>query len=997
MQSSGFVDLRSRRLVTSCLCSLVALSAACAGQMPVQSTQVDEGGAPSESEIAGILNASGLPATVDSPLPDDPMAVTVHRLSNGMTVYISRNPIKPSFSAWIAVRTGGRNDPPNSTGLAHYLEHMLFKGTDELGTTDIAAEQPHLDKIAALYDQLSGTQDPAKRAEIFAEIDKETQLSAKPAIPNEFSALYSALGIDGLNAFTNDDATVYIADVPANRFDAWARTEAERFADPRFRLFYPELEAVYEEKNRALDSPFRRSFELARAALFPAHPYGTQTVIGTPEHLKNPAYGDMVAYFHRWYVPNNMAIILAGDVDPKTAIPVLEATLGQLKPKSLEAPAPAALTGPKGRVVQEFEAEGQESVDISWRTAAQRDKDEPALTVMDWVVDNSTSGLLNLEITLPQRLPAASSSSTFLHEGGYWTIRGTARQGQSLEEVEALLMGVVAKLKAGEFSDEVVQAIALHERVNRLARLEDNDGRVSLMMEAFIQRMDWPQMIARDQAVQKIGKADVVAAANRYLGDDFVVVRRRAGKPSLPKIDKPKITPIEMDAKERSPFYDQVISMPVKSLEPSWIESGKDFQKIGLPSADLIYVRNTQNPLFSVSIEIERGMVDDRLLCTAVDVLRVSGSETKSAADLRQDIYALGSSINIGCSAETVFIRAAGLDQSFEPTMAILVDWFRNAKLDPQELEKYATNTVSRRRDQLADPSFRGFALAEFARYGKDSSFLQQPSNAALKKARAPDLQKRVRGLLDVRHSVEYYGPRSQDQVTAMLTLGDGTGKPGVRKPKRFRSLKKTTVYALDAKVAKASVDFTIPLGDLPDTDRAKSAFITEYFGGGMAGAVFQEIREARGLAYSAWGWLTEGRAPQDDWAYLGGVQTQVDKTIDALDAYFALLATPLVPERIALAKDTHEQAERSRRYSTREIASYASSWRRRGYLEDPRKPVWNGMRAIEAADLAPWLAAFSSTPIIISVAADFDKLDPAALSKFGEVVKVRPEQLTSW
>src|SRR5690606_21242831 len=242
------------------------------------------------------------------------MAVTVHRLANGMTVYVSENHEKPQVSAWIGVRAGGRMDPPTSTGLAHYLEHMLFKGSDEFGTLDAAREAEHVEQVRVLYRQLRDARDEASRRAILTKIDAQTQAMAAYAIPNELDRMYSTLGVTGVNAFTSFESTVYIANVPSNRLAAWSRVEAERFADPVFRLFLPELEAVYEEKNLSLDSPEDRVTVAGLAALFPRHPYGTQTVIGEVEHLKSPAFDDMVRFFADWYAPNNMAIALAGDV-----------------------------------------------------------------------------------------------------------------------------------------------------------------------------------------------------------------------------------------------------------------------------------------------------------------------------------------------------------------------------------------------------------------------------------------------------------------------------------------------------------------------------------------------------------------------------------------------------------------------------------------------------------------------------------------------------------
>jgi predicted Zn-dependent peptidase len=277
------------------------------------------------------------PALIATPLPDDPTRTTIHRLSNGMTVYLSPDAQEPSVVAHVAVRAGSRNDPEQSTGLAHYLEHMLFKGTRKLGTLDYDTEKPHLDRIAELYAELR--KPGADRDKVLHEIDGETQKAAEFAVPNELDQLYARIGVTGLNAFTADDATVYIARVPKNRIAQWARVEAQRYADPVFRLFWPELEAVYEEKNRALDNPNRRWREAFMKAMFPRHGYGWSTGIGEIEHLKVPAYRDMEEFFERYYTPSNMAILLSGDID-ESVLPVLEAEFASFKRPAGDAPPP---------------------------------------------------------------------------------------------------------------------------------------------------------------------------------------------------------------------------------------------------------------------------------------------------------------------------------------------------------------------------------------------------------------------------------------------------------------------------------------------------------------------------------------------------------------------------------------------------------------------------------------------------------------------------------
>ena len=216
----------------------------------------------------------------------------------------------------IAVRTGSKNDPSTNTGLAHYLEHMLFKGTDKYGSLDWAKEEPLLKQIDGLYELYNHTTDPKTRKNIYRAIDSISQAAAKFAIANEYDKMCQALGAEGTNAFTSTDETVYINDIPSNMVSKWLSLEAERFRKPILRLFHTELEAVYEEKNISLDRDGDKVYDKLFAELFKGHNYGLQTTIGTVEHLKNPSLEAIRNYYNEYYVPNNMAIIMSGDFDP---------------------------------------------------------------------------------------------------------------------------------------------------------------------------------------------------------------------------------------------------------------------------------------------------------------------------------------------------------------------------------------------------------------------------------------------------------------------------------------------------------------------------------------------------------------------------------------------------------------------------------------------------------------------------------------------------------
>ena len=253
-------------------------------------------------------------------VPNDPLNARIYKLDNGLTVYMTVYKNAPRIQTYIAVGAGSKNDPKTATGLAHYLEHMVFKGTDRYGAKDYSQEEPLLNQIEMLYESYRQTTDTLIRKKIYHKIDSISGAAAKYAIANEYDKMLTSIGAQGTNAYTWMEQTVYVNDIPSNQIDKWLAIESERFRKPVMRLFHTELEAVYEEKNRGLDNDGIKAWEALFAGLWQKHPYGTQTTIGTIDHLKNPSLTEIKKFYNSWYVPNNMAICLSGDFDPDSLI-----------------------------------------------------------------------------------------------------------------------------------------------------------------------------------------------------------------------------------------------------------------------------------------------------------------------------------------------------------------------------------------------------------------------------------------------------------------------------------------------------------------------------------------------------------------------------------------------------------------------------------------------------------------------------------------------------
>lgn len=948
--------------------------------------------------VAEIIAESDLPPTIDTPISGDEMGVTVHRLSNGMTVFISTDRQKPRFSAWIGTRAGSRHDPADSTGLAHYLEHMLFKGTDEYGTLDAAAEAPHVERVRELYAELRTTDEPARRSAIFAEIDSQTQEQAKYAVPNEISRTYSSLGVEGTNAFTSNEQTVYIGDIPANRLTQWARLEAERFADPVFRLFYPELEAVYEEKNLSMDRPTSRVFETLALALYPEHPYGTQPTIGLVDHLKTPAYGDMVDYFDRWYVPNNMAIVLAGDIDPATALPVLEASFGRLEPKPLPASLPGTITPLASRVSRTVLADGEEAAYLAWPTVAVAHADQPALAVMDRVLDDARVGLLNVELELTQKVPQAGSWNSNLREGGYFAITARARQGQTPEQIESLLLMVVEKLKRGDFSDADVEAAKLSKAISRKRELEWPSVRAGRMMSSFVTHRAWSDVVEADDLFDAVTREDVVRVAKKYLGKNYVALLRKKGEHETAKIDKPQITPVEIDPSRQSPFIAGILAMKTPSLQPEWVVEGTHYEHAKLPTGTLIAAKNTRNDTFSITYRMDRGYRKEPLLCYALDLFEISGGAGMNAEALQKQLYALGSRVYTTCNAERSAIVVSGLDAKQDETLALLDKWIAAPTFDNAMLGRHFDNTISERRDQFEEDRTLTSALDSYAKYGKSSAWLQQPDNAKLQKAKPPQLAKLISTWFDYEHRTLYFGPRDTKTISGTVARGTVRKRTGPPKTLKYRKTSKPEIFFLHKEVAKANVRFVMPRGPLPREQRPVAKLFSEYLSGSMSSLVFQEIRESRGLAYSAYSRFTWGSTLRDESGLLGYMSTQADKVPVAVETFLGLLrADDIAPERVVTAKASLDQEYRSTRIDPRWVVSWVEDWDELGEKSDPRQWEWNSVEKLGLDETKAFAKQFRDTPVVIAIVGDRDRIGLEALEKLGHVTEVKADQLFSY
>ena len=958
-------------------------------------------------QVACLIATSAAAEYTLTHKPDkhDPMRVHVYRLDNGLTVYLTENHEEPRFYAEIAVRAGSKHDPSQSTGIAHYLEHMLFKGTIHYGTLDFVEESVHLDSIVALYEQHVRERDPQRRAEIYALINEQNQLGSQFAIPGELDRIFTAMGAQHVNAHTWFEETVYKVDLPSTRLRQWARIEAERFRYPVFRLFQTELETVYEEKNRSMDNKDRLIREAVSRLLFKNHPYGQQTTLGSVEHLKNPSLTRMYKYYRAYYVPNNMGVFLSGDFEIAEAIDVIDTEFGIWEPKEL----------PPAQRWQEEELQGVERVSVSYpgeeyvllafRTAPSTHKDTEALQLLDLTLDNANAGLININLNLQQRVRKAGSWTTShntFNDHGAQFLYGIPKQDQSLEEVEQLLLDQIELIKAGDLEDWIIPAIVTDFKKTNTKKLESNSARAALMRDSFLANKDWNHARHKLERMRRLAKKHVVKVARKYFKDSYVAGYRRDGEPDLPSIDKPAIDPIEIDPGRQSDFATEILEMPYDEIDPEYMIPGRDYvSREAGEGVQLYYARNPLNDLFVFEIDIDVGLHADRRLAVAAEFIGKSGTPRFAADELRKEWYRLGTNFDISTDVDETVISISGLDENFAPSLALLTEFLRQPTAPDSTLDELKKIILVKRQDSMKDHRSIFRALYRFNRHGDMSEYRRVLSNAELGAVTAAELHHLVSGLLSYRHSVSYAGSQTIEEVQALLEQHYKLGDEALDEPPPFspilaRRPDSTEIYFFDKEMAQALV--RIESGDETYSEFRRPAIqlFNEYFYGGMAGIVFQELREARALAYSAWSRYFVAEHKEDENIMGAFIGCQADKTPNALATFIELIdEMPESPDRFAAAQQALINEYRTSRLSFREVLGAVHTWEDQGVTIDPR--AWR-FEQIQHADLSAVLEFqaehIRDRPKLVSIVGDKSKIDMTELARSGKVVEVGVEEI---
>ena len=936
-------------------------------------------------------------------VPNDPLHTRIYTLDNGLTVYMSPHRDEPRIYTSIAVRAGSKNDPAETTGLAHYLEHMLFKGTDSIGALDYEKEKVELQKIIDLYEEYRSTDDPDKRTDIYRQIDSTSNFAAEFTIPNEYDKLLSSIGARGTNAYTWVEQTVYLNDIPSNQFEKWLAIEAERFRNPVMRLFHTELETVYEEKNMTMDSDSRKIWENLYAGLFRKHTYGTQTTIGKAEHLKNPSIRNVIDYYRTWYVPNNMAICIAGDFDPDEAIRMIDAKFSKLKPMPVPEFVPPKEDPIDKPVITRVKGPEAEELVIGFRFGGSDTRDADFLTLIDKILYNQTAGLIDLNLNQEQKVLEAASMVVEMKDYSTHILSAKPRQGQTLDEVREHLLEQIENVKKGNFPDWLPEAVINDLKLEELRALETNRGRTETFVDAFVLGLDWQSVIEKRNRLSRITKEEISAFAREHYGNNFVAIYKEHGKDAeMPKIQKPPITPLKVNRNKTSAFAETILSLQTEEIDPVFLDFDRDIQSQNItPDVSLFSVKNSENDLFSLYYVFDIGTNHTKKIDLALDYLGYLGTSRLSPAEFNQEMYKIGASFTAYTADDHLYLKLSGLQEHFPAALRMLEELLLDAQTNPEALEKLKAGVQKERADdKLSKRKILFEAMHHYGRYGALSPFTNVLDNGELKQITPEELLAEIDALMHYRHRVLYYGPAEPEKLSAELLELERLKKQFVPVPdaEPFREIeqKENRVYVVDYDMTQAEL---LMLSRDKPYDPERIPLITlfnEYYGGGMSSVVFQELREAKALAYSV---FSVYRIPKDKddhhyiFSYIG---TQADKLPEALSGVNELLENlPESPELFDTAKDGIRRKIRTERLTRTKILFTREEAQKLGLNHDIRRDIYESTEQFNFEDIATFHRhRFADRKYTLLVLGKKENLDMETLKRYGNVTTLSLEEI---
>lgn len=934
------------------------------------------------------------------------LEVKEYKLKNGLTVWLNEDHSQPKVFGAVVVKAGAKDCP--DTGIAHYFEHMMFKGTDKIGTVDYDAEKTLLDSIALKYDKLAATEDEAVRSQIQKEINELSIRSSDYVIPNEFNRLISKYGGSGLNAATSYDATIYFNTFSPQYMSQWAEINSERLLNPVFRLFQSELETVYEEKNMYGDFIGGPVMDRLLARYFAPHPYA-YPIIGSTKNLKNPRLTEMRKFFEEYYVASNMGLILSGDFDTEAVLPILEKTFSRIRPG--EAPKHDIVPLPpfkgKEKMKIKFPVPLVKAMGMGFRGVPANHEDQVALAVAVNMLNNANgTGFLD-KLMVDRKIMASMAMNESMNEAGILAVAVIPKlMFQTYGGAEKLVWKEINRVKEGDFSDEIFNSLKQEQRRQYASNLENIDSRARIMMSLYSQGKSWEDYLQEVSGIDALTKEDVVRVARKYFSENYLCVTKTTGKYPKDNLTKPDFSPIVPKNSEASSEYaKQLEQLPVQEVKPRFIDFQKDVETVSLtPLATLYATANPVTDIFTLNLVYQVGTLEQPKLMHLANYLQFLGTDSLSFHEFRTRLQVLGSTISFDATDKQFFMRITGFDKHFKETVQLAGDFIRHVKADDKQIRQVINDAKVTEKAFFESSDNIANALLEKVKYGEQSRFLTKLSLSEVKKLKGKELLDAFVQVRQTECDLLYCGtlPVAQvrEEIEASLPLKEITVAVNAPYHRDAKKYDKPTVYFMDMPTASQSIVYGYAKGEVTDDawSRHAARLFSVYFGGDMSSLMFQEIREFRSLAYRVSGRYIlpphklDGKAGE----FVTMLSTQSDKTLDALGIMNSLIhEMPEKEERISTVKQSIVNQVNNDFPSFREVPEKVAGFRRNGFDCDPSEALLSGISDMDMKDIIRFYRHnVRLKPVVYVIVGNSRRIDMKQLETHGNVIRLRKKDI---
>lgn len=935
-----------------------------------------------------------------------PKELQQYKLDNGLTVILWEDKDQPDVEGYVVTRAGAIDEPQEYTGLAHYLEHMLFKGTQQIGAVDWEKEKPLYDSIVILYDEYATTTDEAARQALATRINEKSMEAAKYSTTEDFFNLLDGIGAEGVNAYTSYDVTCYHNTFPAYQMEKWLTIFSDRLINPVFRTFQAELENVFEEYNMYANNPNTQVQNSLFEKLYEGHPY-ERNVIGKPEHLKNPRLSKLIEFYNTWYVPNNMALIIVGNFDAESTKPLIQKTFSRLQPKELPARAEYPEVSFKGNPTYNFKMGYYPMVVWGYKGVKITDDDANALEFVTSLLNNGwQTGLLD-KLMLDGKISMATAGCDLRRDQGRIIIEAipyydiSQRQYESNAATKKMIMAEIDKIKKGDIPDWLIESVKKEYDQSYKLTLESGSLKMSQLVHCFTYGEPLEEIFEENDKIQALTKEEIARVAKKYFDADCITLAYEEGKVKANTLPKPKIKPLDPIKGAETEYSKAFKQLPEGKIEYTF-NNFADVQVSTIqPNVKLHYTPNTKNDIFSLTLIYGVGTEKLPMLEYAVELMNTAGTMAGNldAQAFRRRLSDFGARLSYGVNDNYFTVHITGEDANLENITKLVNTQLLMPKLDQEQLDNIKGSDFNRRFQMPKRESSQANALVLYAVYGNKSPYIDVVPFEDVYTISLPQVQTLIGSARTYALDAYYCGTRTAEDVVKALPLTEGmqpSESPIVKDRQTYD--KNTVLFLPSSNVQQASLYFYV--NGLPyslDDDVQRSAF-DQYFSGGFSGLVMNEIRTKRSMAYTAYGYNSTPARTGKDCFFMGYVGTQSDKVVDAINVYMDLLTDmPKDSANIENIKAAMKAASQSAKPSMRGKGQTFAAWQRIGYTDDPARLHAAGIEQLTFSDIEKFYEAnIQGKPITIILMGDPKKIDLKAIqTKLGcKVTKVSPQKL---